>query len=216
MRDRKNRTAIANWSPFGLGHTKPHHYREMAYVVWENRDQLRYAWRILRQGGCDGCSLGPDGLKDSAIDGVHLCLTRLKLLRINTMPQLDERRLQSVAPLRRLSGEALRRLGRLPYPMLRARGEAGFRRISWYEAFRITAPYLKRDPRSIAFYTTSRGLTNEVYYVVQKFARLLGTNNIDNAARLCHAASTVALKGTLGVGASTCSYQDWIGTDLLV
>ncbi|MGH9791937.1 MAG: molybdopterin-dependent oxidoreductase, partial [Candidatus Acidiferrales bacterium] len=66
------------------------------------------------------------------------------------------------------------------------------------------------------FYTTSRGLTNEVYYVAQKVARLVGTNNIDNAARLCHAASTSALKSTIGVGASTCSYSDWIGTDLIV
>ena len=63
---------------------------------------------------------------------------------------------------------------------------------------------------------TSRGLTNESYYVVQKVARFLGTNNIDNASRICHSPSTVALKQTIGVGASTCSYKDWIGTDLLI
>src|SRR5262249_31583032 len=34
--------------------------------------------------------------------------------------------------------------------------------------------------------------------------------------RLCHAASTVAMKKALGYGATTCSYADWIGTDLLV
>jgi len=59
-------------------------------------------------------------------------------------------------------------------------------------------------------------MTNETYYVAQKVARLLGTNNIDNAARLCHAASTTALKQSVGVGAATCSYTDWIGTDLIV
>ncbi|HKB48227.1 MAG TPA: molybdopterin-dependent oxidoreductase, partial [Ktedonobacterales bacterium] len=68
----------------------------------------------------------------------------------------------------------------------------------------------------MAFYLTSRGLTNEVYYVAQKAARFLGTNNVDNAARVCHSPSTVALTGTLGVGASSVSYKDWIGTDLLV
>ena len=46
--------------------------------------------------------------------------------------------------------------------------------------------------------------------------RLMGTNNIDNAARLCHAASTTALKNTLGIAASSCSNSDWIGSDLIV
>jgi molybdopterin-dependent oxidoreductase alpha subunit len=44
----------------------------------------------------------------------------------------------------------------------------------------------------------------------------MGSNNLDNAARICHAPSTFALKDALGVGASTCSYKDWIGTDLVV
>jgi len=44
----------------------------------------------------------------------------------------------------------------------------------------------------------------------------MGTNHVDNSARLCHAASTVAMKRALGYGASTCSYRDWIGTDLIV
>ena len=44
----------------------------------------------------------------------------------------------------------------------------------------------------------------------------MGTNHVDNSARLCHAASTVAMKRTLGYGATTCSYTDWIGTDLIV
>jgi len=63
---------------------------------------------------------------------------------------------------------------------------------------------------------TSRGMMNEHYYAVQKAARAMGTNHVDDAARLCHAASTVAMKRTLGYGASTCSYRDWIGTDLIV
>ncbi|MGH9935079.1 MAG: molybdopterin-dependent oxidoreductase, partial [Blastocatellia bacterium] len=68
----------------------------------------------------------------------------------------------------------------------------------------------------MAFYLTSRGLTNEAYYVTQKVARFFGTNNVDNSARICHAPSTVALKQAIGAAASTCSYKDWIGSDLLV
>src|SRR5207249_11293923 len=57
---------------------------------------------------------------------------------------------------------------------------------------------------------------NEVYYMAQKVARFFGTNNVDNAARLCHSPSTGAMKHALGVAATTCSYKDWYGTELIV
>jgi molybdopterin-dependent oxidoreductase alpha subunit len=203
--------------PFGLGAAKPHHYRDMLRVAWRNRDQLPYAWRILRDGVCDGCALGPRGLRDDVIEGVHLCMTRLELLRLNTMPALDPAVLEDVPALRRKSSAELRELGRVPYPLLLERGATRFRRLSWDEAERLAGERLRdADPGRIAFFTTSRGLTNETYYVAQKLARALGTNNIDNDARLCHAASTSAMKATLGVAAATCSLKDWIGTDLLV
>jgi molybdopterin-dependent oxidoreductase alpha subunit len=208
---------IAGLSPFGLGYQKPHHYWEMMRIFWENRDNLNYAWRILKHGVCDGCSLTPRGLEDDTIDGVHLCLTRLRLLRLNTMPAAPLEVFGDIARLEKLDNSRLRKLGRLAYPMLRARGENAFRRVSWDEALNLVAERMRRiDPRRLAFFTTSRGLTNEVYYVAQKLARMLGTNHIDNAARLCHAASTVALKQTVGVGASTVSYTDWLNTELLV
>jgi molybdopterin-dependent oxidoreductase alpha subunit len=186
-------------------------------VVWENRDSLPYAWRILTDGVCDGCSLGPRGLRDDAMEGVHLCMTRLRLLRLNTMPPLAPSRLEDVTSLRKLDGRALRHLGRLPWPLLRRRGDKGFRRVSWDEAAAEAGAAIRAAaPSRFALYTTSRGLTNEVYYAAAKLARLLGTNNVDNAARLCHAASTVALKQTLGVAATTNSYKDWIDTDLIV
>lgn len=216
----ENRTNIVSWMPLGIGHTKPHHFYEIFRALWENRDNLPYAWRILRHGVCDGCSLGPRGLYDDAMEGIHLCLVRLKMLRLNTMPALDPAALTDVPQLRKMDGRELRNLGRLPYPMHRRRGEAGFRRITWDEAFSLIGERLRAaaqaDPNRIAFYTTSRGLTNETYYVAAKAARLLGTNNVDNAARLCHAASTTAMKQTLGVAAATCSYTDWIGADLIV
>jgi len=65
-------------------------------------------------------------------------------------------------------------------------------------------------------FVTARGVTNEIYYMAQKAARFLGTNNVDNAARLCHAPSTSAMKHAVGVAASTCSYKDWYGTDLII
>ncbi len=205
------------FAPNGVGKQKPNHYGDMARTVWENRRSLPYAWRILRKGVCDGCALGVAGFHDWTITGVHLCTTRLSLLKLNTMSALDPAGLGDVEALRRRSGKELRDLGRLPFPMVRRRGERGFTRVSWDDALDLLASRLRAaGPDRLALYLTARGLTNETYYTAQKLVRFLGSNNIDNAARVCHAPSTTTLKRALGVGATTCSYGDVIGSDLIV
>lgn len=156
-------------SPNGIGKTKPNHFLDMAKIVWENRGNLRYAWRVLSKGVCDGCALGVAGFHDWTIQSTHLCMVRLKLLRLNTMPALDYKLLEDVESLKRMDNQQLRELGRLPYPMIRRKGEKGFTRISWDQAYTVIAEKIRRtDPQRLAFYLTSRGITNEVYYVRKK------------------------------------------------
>jgi len=196
---------------------KPNQYAEMLRVIWENRDEIPFAWRILKHGVCDGCALGTSGLKDWTQDGVHLCMVRLELMRLNTAPALDPERLKDVSSLSGMSSGDLRALGRVPEPMIRRKGEKGFLVVPWAEAYAaVTEQMQATQAQRFAVYVTSRGMMNEHYYAIQKAARAMGTNHVDNSARLCHAASTVAMKKTLGYGASTCSYRDWIGTDLIV
>ncbi|WP_433437786.1 FdhF/YdeP family oxidoreductase [Nonomuraea sp. CA-141351] len=204
----------ASWRPFGIGLRKPNNYLELWKAFKSVKGNRRYAWRILNQGTCDGCALGTQGMRDWTMDEIHLCNIRLRLLPLNTMPALDTSLLSDVSELAGKKSAELRELGRLPYPMLRKQGEPGFTRISWDEALRIAANGL-RDARFGA-YLTSRGMPNENYYAAQKAVRALGTNSIDNAARICHSPSTVALKQTIGAAATTCSYTDWIGSDLIV
>ena len=207
----------ASWKPFGWGEQYPNNYWEVFRAAWENRDQWAYAWDILNHGVCDGCSLGTTGMQDWTLEGIHLCNVRLRLLRLNTMPAFDPQLLADVSLLQDKSGAELRQMGRLPYPMRRDQGDAGFRRISWEEAMRAIAHRIRAAaPDRFGCYLTSRGTVNETYYAAQKAARAMGTNNVDNAARICHSPSTNGLKSTLGVAATTCSYKDWIGTDLLV
>jgi len=209
-----------NWVsliPYGLNEQHPNAYKDIAQTMWENRDNLGYAWRILNEGCCDGCSLGTTGMHDWTMRGIHLCALRLKLLRLNTMPAMDSHVLEDVPALRKVRSRNLQKLGRLGVPMVRRKGEKGFRRISWADAIALAAEGLKAtDPRRIGWYLTSRGLTNEAYYAHQKVARFFGTNHVDTSARICHAPSTAGLNATVGCAATTCSYSDWIGTDLLV
>lgn len=204
-------------SPNGLGHQKPNHFGEMAKVAWKVRHRPRDAWRVLSKGVCDGCALGVAGLHDWTLDGVHLCTTRLNLLPLNLAPPLDHDLLSDAAALATRSSTQLRELGRLAYPMRRRRGETGFSRISWDEALgEVASAIAATTPDRVAFYLTSRGLTNEVYYSAAKAVRAMGVANLDSAARTCHSPSTVGLKQTIGVAASTCSMRDVLETDLVV
>ncbi len=212
-----DRSKWVGLSPNGLGQQKPNHFGEMLKTVVENRKDLPYAFRILNNGTCDGCALGTYGMRDWTIQGIHLCSVRLNLLKLNTMGPLDISQLKSIKKLRSMSAKELREMGRIPYPMRRLAGEESFTQISWEQALGEIAQQIHiSEPDQSCLYMTSRGISNEVYYAAQKAWRSFGSANIDNAARICHSPSTAALKETIGVGATTCSYSDLMKSDLVV
>ncbi|RMG25674.1 MAG: hypothetical protein D6732_22125, partial [Methanobacteriota archaeon] len=100
---------------------------------WENRDNPRYAWRILRDGVCDGCALGTSGMRDWTMKGVHLCWIRLNLLRLNTMPPISPDRLPDLSTLRTMDERELRQLGRIPSPLFFRKDQRELKPISWEE-----------------------------------------------------------------------------------
>ena len=207
----------ASAAPNGIGQQKPNHYGEMAKVVWANRAHPKYALDVLTKGVCDGCALGVAGLHDWTIGGVHLCTTRLRLLEVNTADALEPVVLSDVELLRQRTGAQLRSMGRLGHPMRRRRGDSGFRQITWDEALAaLSSAIAKAGGERTGLYLTSRGITNEVYYTAGKAARALGIAGVDSAARVCHAPSTLGLKHTVGVAATTCSLRDVIESDLIV
>lgn len=217
-RRRSSLSLAASAIPFGLGLTKPKHFRAMLRVLWQNRDNLPWAWKVLNEGVCDGCALGTTGLRDWTIDdGRHLCLVRLELLRLNTMGAIAPQVTHDAARLAELSSRELRDLGRIAHPLRRRRGEKGFTQVSFEDVWREIGPRWRAfDPARTACFVTSRGITNESYWVAQKVWRFLGSANVDNSARLCHAPSSNALKKSIGVAATTCSYRDWYESDLII
>jgi formate dehydrogenase alpha subunit len=91
---------------------------------------------------------------------------------------------------------------RLTSPLIKRNGK--FVTTSWDEALRLAAEGLARYRGDQCALLASTKCTNEENYVFQKFARVvLGTNNIDNPARLCHTPSMIALREMTGIGAAT-------------
>ncbi len=108
---------------------------------------------------------------------------------------------------------------RLKHPMIR-RGER-FERVSWEEAYDFIAQKLldireKHGPDAIAGISSAR-TTNEENYLMQKMIRaVIGTNNIDGCARVCHSPTAIGMQRTFGTGAATNSIDDLEHTECIL
>ena len=104
---------------------------------------------------------------------------------------------------------------RLTVPLIRKNGE--LKESSWDEALELVAKKLKSySPQEVAVIASAK-CTNEENYVMQKFARaVLGTNNVDHCARLCHAPSVAGLVQSFGSGAMTNSIDEAEGADCIL
>ena len=114
--------------------------------------------------------------------------------------------------------EFLRSPERLTRPLRRKNGRLV--PVSWGEALETVARELRRvreahGPDALGFISSSQ-CTNEENYLVQKLARLLGTNNVDNCARLCQTPSVHALRRAVGMGAACTSAHDLLHSRLLL
>ena len=100
---------------------------------------------------------------------------------------------------------------RITSPMIRRNGQ--WEDVSWDEVIKYISTKLaetikQHGPDSIGVLSSARG-TNEENFVAQKFARVvLGNNNIDCCARVCHSPTAAAMKMTLGTGAATNSLDE--------
>ena len=108
---------------------------------------------------------------------------------------------------------------RLRSPMIKKDGE--FQEVSWEEVYDHIASKLteyKNDFGAdyIAGISSSR-CTNEENYLMQKFIRaVIGTNNIDGCARVCHSPTALGMQRTFGTGAATNSVVDMEVTNCML
>jgi formate dehydrogenase major subunit len=108
---------------------------------------------------------------------------------------------------------------RLRQPMIRRNGELV--KVSWEEMYDFIAEKLLSikstyGPDAIAGISSAR-TTNEENYLMQKMIRVvIGTNNIDGCARVCHSPTALGMQRTFGTGAATNSIEDLKYTDCML
>jgi formate dehydrogenase alpha subunit len=90
--------------------------------------------------------------------------------------------------------------------------------VSWSEAIQFASRRLKDisskyGPESIGMLCSGK-ILNEEAYLSQKFQRaVIGNNNVDNCARLCHGPTEAALRQQLGYGAVSTFLEDYEATE---
>lgn len=100
---------------------------------------------------------------------------------------------------------------RLQHPMIKKNGQ--LEQVSWEEAYdyianKLSAIKAQYGPDAIGGISSAR-CTNEENYLMQKFIRaVIGTNNIDGCARVCHSPTALGMQRTFGTGAATNSIED--------
>lgn len=108
---------------------------------------------------------------------------------------------------------------RITTPLIRRNGE--LEPATWDEAYDFIAEKLthiktKYGPDAVAGISSAR-CTNEENYLMQKFIRaVIGTNNIDCCARVCHSPTALGMQRAFGTGAATNSVIDLKYTDCIL
>jgi len=127
----------------------------------------------------------------------------------------------------RFGTDYVRHPGRVRNPLIRTNREEGrsaepvWREASWDEALDLVADKLVHISRqhggdAIATYASAKA-TNEDTYVFQKLIRaLIGTNNVDHCARLCHAGSVTGLQLSIGSSAMSNSIAEMEDLDTFI
>ncbi|MFQ0816041.1 CbbBc protein [Brucella anthropi] len=122
----------------------------------------------------------------------------------------------TVSELREWTDYDLENTGRLTHPMRYNASTDQYEAVEWDEAFKTIGAILNSfdSPNRAEFYTSGRA-SNEAAFLYQLFVRAYGTNNFPDCSNMCHEASGVALKQSVGVGKGTVLLEDFEMADAI-
>ncbi|MFV8782705.1 FdhF/YdeP family oxidoreductase [Microbulbifer sp. SA54] len=194
--------------------------RSVAHAWLDSRQpfkNLRAMLQTNQHGGfdCPGCAWG-EAPKEGRI---RFCENGAKAVNWEASGRgvdADFFARHSIAELLAQDDYWLEYQGRLTEPMYFDGNGDHYQPISWERAFEIIASHLNAldSPDRAAFYTSGRA-SNEAAFLYQLFARAYGTNNLPDCSNMCHEASGVALKASIGTGKGTVTYTDFADAEAI-
>src|SRR5262245_35601290 len=199
-------------------------WRAILYALKKTRQMggLVKLWQAMRsKNACKTCALGMGGQKGGMVNELgsfpEVCKKSLQAMAADMQGAIKPEfwSTYSIAQLQAFSPRELESCGRLVHPVILEPGGQYYRPISWDDALARTVTRLKATPADDTFWYFSGRSSNEAAFLLQLFARLYGTNNVNNCSYYCHQASGVGLQSSLGTGTATVTLEDVEHADLV-
>ena len=199
-------------------------WKAIAYTLrMANRVGWWKLWTAMRsKNACKTCALGMGGQMGGMVNEggyfPEVCKKSFQAMvsdmQSGITPEFFQR--YGFAELRAFSPRQMEMAGRLVFPIYAGPNDKQYRQISWDEALQLLADKLKAAGPTRSFFYASGRSSNEAGFLLQLFARLFGTNYVNNCSYYCHQASGVGLGAALGTGTGTIQLHDLEHADLYI
>jgi len=179
-------------------------------------------WKAMRsKNACKTCALGMGGQKGGMVNEQgsfpEVCKKSMQAMAADMQGAIPEDfwKTYSISQLKKFTPYQMEHAGRITQPMLWEEGQQHYRPISWDDALGRVIHKLKALTADETFWYFSGRSSMEAGFLLQLFARLYGTNNVNNCSYYCHQASGVGLASTVGSGTATIVLEDVEHADLV-
>ncbi|QDT66079.1 FdhF/YdeP family oxidoreductase [Calycomorphotria hydatis] len=179
-------------------------------------------WKAMRsRNACKTCAVGMGGQKGGMTNELgtwpEVCKKGMQAMAADMQGAVpkDFFSTYSLAQMQKMTPRELEYCGRLTQPVRHRAGENFYEPISWEEALTSIVDKLKSVTPDESFWYFSGRSSNEAGFLLQLFARMYGTNNVNNCSYYCHQASGVGLTNTFGSGTATIVLDDVEHADLV-
>lgn len=179
-------------------------------------------WKAMRsKNACKTCALGMGGQSGGMVNEAggfpEVCKKSLQAMAADMQAPIgsDFWQTYAIEQLKKFSPRQLESCGRMAQPVLFEQGKSYYQPLSWEEAMKRIADKLCSISPDESFWYFSGRSSNEAGFLLQLFARLYGTNNVNNCSYYCHQASGVGLTSSIGSGTATLVLEDLEKADLV-
>ena len=175
---------------------------------------IKFLRALRTPNACKTCALGMGGQHGAMTDESgrfpEICKKSMQAMAADMQGRIADEFFSrySIAQLSRCTPRELEHAGRLATPLFAGPNDTHFHPIAWDEAIARCVEQLKHTTADQNFFYASGRSSNEAAFLLQLFARVYGTNHVNNCSYYCHQASGVGLGDTVGTGTSTIALED--------
>ena len=173
------------------------------------------------RNACKTCALGMGGQRGGMVNEAghfpEVCKKSMQAMVADMQGAVpaDFWARYSVREMRAMTPRQLEHAGRITSPLRYTAASGQWEPIDWSAALELIVDKLVATAPDETFWYFSGRSSNEAGFLLQLFARLYGTNNVNNCSYYCHQASGVGLTSVTGSGTSTIVLEDLDQADLV-